>query len=53
MGQTRPLFRSFHKFDYKWNKSLDGLLGIRTRGGSMIGADKSTELWRQPNINDY
>ena len=30
-------------------KSLDGLLGIRTRGGRMVGADGSTELWQHPN----
>ena len=25
------------------------MLGTRTRGGRMIGADESTELWRHPN----
>ena len=29
-------------------KSVDGVLGTRTLGGSMVGADKSTELWRHP-----
>ena len=29
-------------------KSLDGVLGIRTRGRRMVGADKTTELWRPP-----
>ena len=27
-------------------KSIDGVLGTRTRGGRMEGADESTELWR-------
>ena len=26
---------------------FDGVLGTRTRGGRMVGADESTELWRQ------
>ena len=30
------------------DKSIDGVLGIQTGGGSMVGADKSTELWRHP-----
>ena len=29
---------------------LDGLLETRTRGGRMLGADESTELWRHPSI---
>ena len=28
--------------------SLGGVLGIRTRGGRMVGADNSDELWRHP-----
>ena len=31
------------------NKSVDGLLGIRTQGGRMEGADKFSELRRHPN----
>ena len=27
-------------------KSVDAMLGIRTRGRRMVGADESTELWR-------
>ena len=27
-------------------KSIDGVLGIRTRGRRMVGADNTTELWR-------
>ena len=59
MGQTRPLFGLFsffsqHKDKYSTNftinyKSIDGVLGSRTRGDMMEGADKSTELWRHPN----
>ena len=30
------------------DKSVYGMLGSRTRGGRMEGADKSTELWRHP-----
>ena len=30
------------------DKSIDGVLGIRTRGSTIIGADESTELWRHP-----
>ena len=58
MGQTRPLlvyFRSFsqQKDKYSTNftindKSIDGVLGSRTQGGMMEGADESTELWRHP-----
>ena len=29
-------------------KSVDGVLGIRTRGRRMVGADETTELWRPP-----
>ena len=56
MGQSRPLFvyfRSFHipiqmtniQFEqYKLKKAEDGVLGTRTRGGRIEGADESTEL---------
>ena len=30
-------------------KSVDGVLGIRTPDGDMVGVDESTELWRPPN----
>ena len=26
------------------------MLGTQTRGGSMVGADESTELWRHPKL---
>ena len=29
----------------------EGVLGTRTRGGRMVGADESTELWRHPLAN--
>ena len=29
-------------------KSVDGMLGTRTQGSRMEGADESTELWRHP-----
>ena len=32
------------------DKSVDGVLGTRTRGGRMVGADESTELYRHPMI---
>ena len=28
---------------------VDGVLGTRTQGGKMEGADESAELWRHPN----
>ena len=53
-------FRSFsqHKDKYSTNftindKSIDGVLGSRTRGGMMEGADESTELWRHPSNNEF
>ena len=36
------------KFKFKLKKSVDGVLGIQTRGGRMEGANESTELWRHP-----
>ena len=52
MEQTRPLFVHFSSFShdkYSTNltindKSVDGMLGTRTRGGRMVGADESTEI---------
>ena len=53
MGQSRPLFVYFRHFldtisIIQIEKSIDGVLGIRTRGRRMIGADETTELWRPP-----
>ena len=46
------LFSFFSNDKYSTNtineKSVDGVLGTRTRGGGMVGADESTELWRHP-----
>ena len=44
------LFSYFSHYNFNntnW-KSIDGVLGIRTHGHRMLGADKSTELWRPP-----
>ena len=32
------------------DKSRDGVVETRTRGGRMEGTDKSTELWRCPEL---
>ena len=32
-------------------KSIDGVLGILTRGRRMVGADETTELWQPPDCN--
>ena len=56
MGQSRPLFAYFRSFlvtiSIQIEKSIDGVLGIRTRGRRMVGADKTTELWRPPLDGD-
>ena len=54
MGQSRPLFVYFRYFldtisIIQIEKSIDGVLGIRTQGRRMEGADETTELWRPPN----
>ena len=55
MGQSRPLFVYFRSFlisitisIIQIEKSVDGVLGIRTQGRRMVGEDKTTELWRHP-----
>ena len=53
MGQSRPLFVYFRYFlitisIIQIEKSVDGVLGIQTLGRRMVGADKTTELWRPP-----
>ena len=53
MGQSRPIFVYFRSFlitisIIQIEKSVDGVLGIQTRSRRMIGADKTTELWRPP-----
>ena len=52
MGQIRPLFVYFRPFlntmtnivQHLTIKSIDGVLGIRTRDHRMVGEDESTEL---------
>ena len=45
-------FRSFLVIiSIQIEKSIDGVLGIRTRGHRMVGADETTELWRPPIIS--
>ena len=55
MGQTRPLFSLFLFFShgkYSTNtindKSVNSVLGTRTQGGKIVGADESTELGGTP-----
>ena len=51
MGHSRPLsvyFRPFLTISIQIEKSVDGVLGIRTWGRRMVGADETTELWRPP-----
>ena len=53
-GQYRPLFVYFRHFHdtisiTQIEKSVDGVLGIRTRGRRMVGTDETTELWRPSN----
>ena len=53
MGQSRPLFVYFRPsnitFQIQIEKSVDVVLGIRTRGRRMVGPVESTEL-RLPSI---
>ena len=51
MGQTRPPFVYFRSLHLA-NIAQIQVLGTRTRGGWMVGADKSTELWRLPYLED-
>ena len=56
MGQTGLfVFISFFShYKYSTNtlndKSIDGVLGTRTRGSRMVGVDQFTQLWRHPYI---
>ena len=55
MGQSRPLFVYFRHFLItipitQIEKSVVGVLGIRTRGRRMVGADETTQLWRPPYL---
>ena len=46
------IFSSFSNYNFKIQieKSVDGVLGIQTQGRRMVGADKTTELWRPPKF---
>ena len=55
MGQSRPLFVYFRPFlitisIIQIEKSIDNVLRIWTCSRRMVGADKTTELWRPPNL---
>ena len=53
-GQSRPLFVYFRSFlvtiPIQIEKSINGVLGIPTRGRRMVGADETTELWWPPRV---
>ena len=56
MGQSRPLFAYFHYFldtisIIQIEKSVDGVLGIQTRGHRMVGTHKTMELWQPPSVS--
>ena len=38
---------------YKLNKSIGGVLGIRTQDYRIVGADETTKLWRPSNSFTY
>ena len=46
------VFSTWHKSIYFY-KSIYGVLGTQTRIGSMVGADKSAELWRHPGSHGF
>ena len=51
MVQSRPLFVYFRSFlisIIQIEKSIDGVLGIRTWGRRMVGADETNEQWWPP-----
>ena len=53
MDQSWPLFVYFRYFldtisIIQIEKSIDGVLGIRTWGRRMVGADETMELWQPP-----
>ena len=44
-------FRSFLiTISIQIEKSVDGVLGIQTRGRRMVGVDETTELWQPPEF---
>ena len=54
MGQSQPLFVYFHSFlitiSIQIEKSVDGVLGIQTRGRRMVGADKTRSYGGHPIV---
>ena len=58
MGQSQPLFGLFSPFShskYKCSFNLNNINwkskdGVQTWGRRMMGTDKTTELWRPPNV---
>ena len=55
MGQTFCLFSSFSHCNDNYRqtineKSIDGVLGIRTWDHKMVGAGEPTEQWQPPNV---
>ena len=57
MDRAWPLFVYFVLFD-KTNmsindKSVDSVLGTRTRGGRMVGTDESTAPWAAPKKSTF
>ena len=58
MGQSRPLIVYFRYFlntilIIQIEKSINGVLGIQTRGHILAGTDKTTDLWRPPSHDSY
>ena len=47
------IYRKYVKYTVVSDKSIDGVLGSRTRGRMFEGADESTELWRHPKSRTY
>ena len=50
MGAISASFRIIYRTQIKY-KLMKALVGTRTPGGRMEGVDKSTELWRNPQLN--
>ena len=46
-------FRPYHITNQlQIEKSVDGVLEIRTQGRRMVGTDETTELWRPPLLSN-
>ena len=57
MRQSWPLFVYFRSFlvtiSLQIKKRINGVLGIRTRGRRMVGADETMQLWRPLFLSCY